>query len=848
MKTVRELYELEECYNKDYYSFIKGGSSRQLETTIIIDEIIKNYKLNFNEADVSQILNDKLKVPFISENEKALYISMLIQKMIRMKEYLKNQGFTVLRKPSSKSVKVGTETIKAKYSFILKDKDGNIIVARIKNRKPELTYLGRKDTTSVKKSVELYCLEAIGKEYYPNQNVEGAIIYLTNKEDSKTFVDMKGFEKKKGYNIIRYSFDDIDEKSVLERVSKIKNNKCTKEDCNMCRFNILCNFTPRKVNKSSNIKGLLPTKTSSPTTKLTPSQKNFTLFDNGICRVLATAGSGKTTVIVNRVIELIKKGYEAKRMLLITFTNQGVVELSEKLKYWSTVKNVDSKNVKITTFNNFCQELIEKHYTKFGFTEAPTILDTVTDYKIILNILDKNAIIEEYDYINPLREIFNAKGAVLKAKEHLEAIAGLPYLDPEDVADITNLSIDSSKILLNIYNEYTAIKKAKNLISINEQMALGLNLLTIEETEALGYEHIVVDEAQDTNSVQLNIISKIIDNSYFKSLAFCGDDSQAIYSWRGANNKLLLELDDYYDDVFDIVLDQNFRSTKQICDLSNNINKLNDSKVDKHAFSTRNGKKPTLIQKSLNEIALDIKSMIDSGVSPKDIAFIARTKKELLAMETELKVINIDSLVYASELLIENNYFKSIYSLTNFLADNDSQLDFCNFYHSFYYDTYINTLNKKNSLKKAYEDYVHKVEVMDDSEKLTLFNEELKMFAEYNETVNSIKKIIDNNKFTTFSDLFKYLNDLVLYKSDISITKESEDENSVNLITAHSSKGKEFDVVFLNISEFSSNKKKEELEEERRLLFVGITRAKNILNITYQTYKNRWYDEIASSL
>lgn len=840
METVRKLYDVEQCSKKGLFSFLNSDTNRKFQTAIFINNLLDEYGISYTKESLEKEVNDTFINGFINKKEEEYFKNSIVNKLIRFKDYLNFNGFNLVGAPSSKIIELNGTQIRIKYDLIL-EKDGVVFVSRVKDKKPDLKLRGKIDETAIFKSIELYGLYSIGKKIFPTKEVKGAIFYLANEKDTNSFNGLSEFEFKNGKNIVTHSFEDpIDVNAVKSRLNKILNNdKCG--NCDDCYYTRLCNFTKdlkpvvkkeKKVIKNKEI-------------QLTEQQEIFSQFDNGNCLVLAIAGSGKSTVLANRFTELIKKGVKAETILGLTFTIQGVIELKDKLNYWGASKGVDCSKIKIMTFNEFCYDLIKKNHIKLGYTDEPKILDKLERIKIISALLDKNKPISTLNYVNPTMDYMKAKGAVFACMELIDEIDIGQYLEVEDIMDITRLNEENAKTLSLIFNEYKSIMKNNNYINIEQQIELGSILLKPAMIDTLGYEHIVVDEAQDTNLAQLNILTKLSKYLNFKSLAICGDDSQSIYGWRGADNKLLVELDKYIPDLFRIKLEDNFRSTIEICNLANLLNNKNTVRIDKEMKAKKHGKKPELIKASPDIIAKEIKSLIDNGESLSDIAFIARNKKELVNMQFELKKLQIPSIVAVSELLIDNHYFRNIADLANFYTNYDLTLNFSNYLNMIKSDEFNNAIDLNKFIEEEKELLISKIDLMSEEDKLNYYLESIKPLSKESNAIDDFMNLCKGKGFKTIKELTKYVNDLINFKSDITTKKDIEGINAVTLITAHSSKGKEYKNVFLSLD--SLKEKTNDIEEERRILFVAITRAKEFLKISYD--KNSiWSNEISECL
>lgn len=844
MQTVRKLYEIEKCSKRELYSFLNSEENRNFKTTIFLTNLFKEYGLSFTKSIISDMLDEDFKTGFINKKEEEFFKNSLINKLMRFKNYLDSNGYNLVGKPSTKIVELGKESIRIKYDLVL-EKDGVVFVTRVKNSKPDLKLGGKKDETALYKSIELYSLYTAGQKIFPTKEVKGAIFYLTNDRDSIDYNNLADFEFKKGKNIVSYSFEDKDDiDSVNKRLEKILSNKeCG--DCSDCYYDRLCNFVKNPKNEIT-ITNIDNNSFIKKNIELTDSQKRLIWFSNGVCRVSAIAGSGKSTVLARRFVELVKNGVEPNKVIGLTFTVQGVIELKEKIKYWGNYEGVNCSNIKICTFNQFCFDLVKENYIKLGYKEIPKVLDRLDKVKIISNLLDKNKPISGLNYSNPLMDFHKAKGAIFACIDLIESIDIGQPLCVEEVSEITKLDEENAEILLNIFKEYKAFLIENNFITIENQIELGSKLLKPAMVDVLGYEHIVVDEAQDTNIPQLNILLKLHKYYDFKSLAICGDDSQSIYGWRGADNKILVELDKYFPELFDIKLEDNFRSTKEICSLANHLNNNNSIKIEKEMKAHKRGEKPTIKEADLEDIAKEIQKLIVDGNKLKDIAFIARNKSELIKMQLELKKLGIPSDIKVSELLIENSSFRNVSDLANFFINNENTLAFSNYLNMRKHNEFNSAKNLEDFINNEKDELINKLDSLSDEEKLEYYLELINDLSKESNAIEFFISLIKEKDFKNIHQLVNFTKELINLKSDIIIEKKSDNEDSVTLITAHSSKGKEYKNVLISLDSFKQ-KNNANKEEERRILFVGITRAQKILKLFYKK-DFVWQQEIRECL
>ena len=335
----------------------------------------------------------------------------------------------------------------------------------------------------------------------------------------------------------------------------------------------------------------------------------------------------------------------------------------------------------------------------------------------------------------------------------------------------------------------------------------------------------------------------------FKSLMVVGDEAQAIYSFNNTTPENIINFHKEFLDVKDVFLLENYRSIPQICNVANKLSKLNTERIDKEIISKReDGKVPQLISAKTQDeeysyIVNLIEDKIKEGIEKHEICCITRTKKELLEIQTYLKNKNIPSVIEVNELYIDNPNVQLIINLANF---------FKNTKYDYYLMEYVFATNEKSNLNvdqiteivtSVKNKIIEEFNTMESEEdKLDYFKQLINPIIEKDNIAKSFTEEIYNKTFYSFNEFLNYLYKVMLYKDDTSIEKDDNKYDAIVLTTGHSSKGKEWKVVINSINKYKyedilNNKKL--LEEERRLLFVSITRAKDELYITYNTNEDK---------
>jgi Superfamily I DNA and RNA helicases len=868
MLKVRDLVKKESC---PYRGFLDGqnlGGSKGKEyyTAIALKKLLEQLTIQdmTDEKAVRGIFYKYLaREIFISKSEMKKDINLFVDQIVRYANWELAKCRKVLRKLASHTLQIEGEFLKVDADLIVENQDGSIELIKFRRKKPEMTMKGRKRDTDPKQSMELYLMQVAGEALYPDKVIIPTIIYLANTSDKdglSEFEEEKG-KVKKGKNVISYHFggNDIHSTEVNVRVENVireksenSSKKCTGTDCDRCQYSNLCLYTHVDNSKLE----VVPQIEKAKKVQWTYPQRQFIRFTEGYCRLNAVAGAGKTSVNAKRVIELIKNHfYSPKDFLLITFTEKGVRELKEKMAYWIKVEklDIDINDITIMTFNGFGYELIKKEYSVLGFTEEPQILDKLDKYDIIANILDEEEEIEGLNYRYPLLDFFSAKGAIVETAEVVQIIKDGGYTYPDEMIEALGMKEEYAYRMFGVYLKFQKQLKEQNFVEYQDQIDMCIELLSNPDmVEKYGYKHIVIDEFQDTNMSQMYIIQQLVQYSKFVSLIVCGDDTQAIFSWRGGNQDNILNFHLIFPETKDYFLKNNFRSTKQISRLANQLNDINTKKIKKEIISDRDGEAPVMRNVNTLGIVQFIKDKIEAGIPMYEIGVIARTKAELLEVEKALKTEGVPCLLAVTELLKDNNKVKNIIGFSNFLVDNTLDLHFAEWLQVSNYEEFSNVDDLRIFIATEKNKFLEAYEALDGPGRVNMFYTLLEPIAQQDRAVERLLNICKRKGFITPKEVSEFLVKIKKYDSELAIEKDDSVYNSVVLSTAHASKGREFEVVIGLMDEYRHTTKDDiasiaKTEEERRLLIVTITRAKEHLLLTYEK-RNGFVDEVDNIL
>lgn len=603
-------------------------------------------------------------------------------------------------------------------------------------------------------------------------------------------------------------------------------------------------------------------------------QKEAVEQTEGAILILAGAGTGKTKTITYRIANMIEnKHISPFSILALTFTNKAGNEMKERVKGLIGEK---AKKVTISTFHSFGYSLIRLYYPLLKLKENIVIYDT-DDQKKVLEIINKKYNILLY--------------IPFETKEIISIFSNIKEME-KDTDDISNFMY--STYLKELYNYYQLYLIEHNAIDFADILLYTKRLLENEIVLSKvqnRYKYIMVDEYQDTNNIQFQIVSMIADK--YKNICVVGDENQSIYAFRGADIRNILSFREVYPNAVEIKLEQNYRSTKTIIKASNKVIENNKSKTDKMLWTAN--ETGELIQvlendtdkKEATNIAKKIKELLKKGYEYKDITILYRINAQSRKFEDVFIREKIPYKVYGGLSFYQRMEIKDMVAFLRLFyntSDNISLLRVINIPKRNVGETTktkIEEFSEKNnlsmfkSLKYAKEiklsgklitelekfyflvkKYSEKFEEANDSLDNLLSNfldevgyfpfmaNDVKYKENYDSRVENINEFL--NLISEFelnsgdNDVLGSLLDEISLKQNS--TNEEKEENSINLMTIHTSKGLEFPVVFLvgmvaGVFPSYRCESEEEYEEERRCYYVAITRAKKVLFISYYISK-----------
>lgn len=592
---------------------------------------------------------------------------------------------------------------------------------------------------------------------------------------------------------------------------------------------------------------------------------------NGPLLIVAGAGSGKTRVITNRIAYLIEKGIAPYSILALTFTNKAAEEMKERIG--RIVNPSAAEKIWAGTFHSVFAKILRIEAQKIGYTNSFSIYDADDQLSAVKNIMNKLGIPAQDCNPNAVKSRISwAKNLMISWKDYLNE-RKLPF----------------DNHVSKIYQEYENRLIQSNSMDFDD---LLLNMITLfnKSKETLEkyqnrFKYILVDEYQDTNRAQYIIINRLAE--VFKNICVVGDDAQSIYHWRGADIRNILDFQKDYPNAKIIRLEQNYRSTKNILGAAASVIKHNPNQIPKDLWTANpEGDKIDIIPcdneyKEADAIANRVKKKLLSGnYSAKDIAILYRTNAQSLSLENAFRLKAIPYMIIGGLSFYKRKEIKDVLAyLRLVLNPNDDEallrivnepprglgatsISHIKQYATKYSIPLLEAMNQAEKIEqlqdravkisKQFVELINKYAVAKDnlhpSELVFSYIDETglpKMFQEI-DTEESLDRW--NNIQQLLSDLDAYFikfpeGSLVEYISQMSLAADIDNadtnKNQVKIMTLHSAKGLEFPIVFISGLEqglfpFARyGQENDETEEERRLFYVGITRAKEKLYLLW---------------
>lgn len=638
--------------------------------------------------------------------------------------------------------------------------------------------------------------------------------------------------------------------SLQAHVNGICAEEVSKGTCEECEYYDRCKgYSKRPEPKAEDVKAAKPM--TRDDFDISAEQELVIGAREGIYCVDAGPGSGKTFSVSLRIADMIVEGASPEDFLLLSFSKAAVKVMKERVDYFLNEvyqMNVDVSDMMIATFHSLANEIVQENYKLLGFSSEPQLIDDIEAIDLVRQAIDWSKPIDGFDYTNPLMQ-FGAGGVVPNLYKLFSDIKAFnldrggfdtKYSYPDEVKDE----------LWDTFQRYRQLMIDNNFLDYNDMEILVEKLINEDQnlvTDKVNYSHIIVDEFQDSNDFQMLFVNCLSLAPKFCSLVVIGDPNQAIYNFRGTSPENFIHFDDKMglDDVTDLTLTINRRSTPEIVELSNQIISLNREPNTKIMISAN----PSLGQDVLFKdfevgsaelpwVATKIKELISNGANPSDIAFISHKKSTLTRLQGLLSEEGVLALFDQPEELLSDSKVKAIISLVMFLRDTTATKGVFDYLCELLGNSFM---NEPDAQKRVEEEAEELVSMLDDfslsDKKECLLNLIRGLRDESDSLYESFVERIEGKTNYSYYQLLDYIYKFDKYSSGATAEKDAEYE-AVALVTAHSSKGKEWKNVFVSLSDFDSGLlTRAEMPEKIRLSYVACTRAEESLTITCAKYR-----------
>jgi DNA helicase-2/ATP-dependent DNA helicase PcrA len=615
-------------------------------------------------------------------------------------------------------------------------------------------------------------------------------------------------------------------------------------------------------------------------------QIKATTIVNGAVQVIAGAGSGKTRVIAARIAYLISQGISPYQILALTFTNKAAREMKSRIA--RIVGESVAERIWAGTFHSIFARILRYESQSTGYSRDFSIYDTEDSRNLIKEIF------KELNINSKEFQSASIHGYISKLKNEL-----IPYQEFQEQAQNTY-----QRTVGTIYQYYQTYLKDNNAMDFDDLLLITLNMFEndkdILEKYQSQFKYILVDEFQDTNRPQYLIVRHL--SKAHSNIFVVGDDAQSIYRWRGADIRNILEFTKDFPDAKQIRLEQNYRSTRIIIDAAHSVIENNKNQIKKKLWTEN--EKGELIEVLESEddnnegdrICAKIIQLLENKFNYEDIAILYRTNAQSLLLERALRLRNIPYQVFGGLSFYQRKEIKDVVSYLRLLINPDDSVSLLRIINEpprgigrtsldhlityartrdiSLFDAFVNANNipelqnraklSINNFVQLIKNYQEKLEYLKLEDVVPDYIKEVGILEMYQD--------IDSNEMSDrWNNIQQLLNDIIRFSKDnlnltlsdylqqVSLLTDFDttefEKNKITLMTLHTAKGLEFPVVFITGLEkglfpiIRNHFSFDEEEEERRLFYVGITRAKKRLYLTYAKRRSRfgYYENQAPS-
>ena len=608
--------------------------------------------------------------------------------------------------------------------------------------------------------------------------------------------------------------------------------------------------------------------------RLNDMQKKAVLQTEGPVLVLAGAGSGKTGALTVRIAHLLEKGIKPWHILAITFTNKAAKEMKERVQQ---LIGDDAKNIWISTFHATCVRILRAEIQHLDYDTQFSIYDADDQEKIMKEVFKQLS-------LSPIDKSFSVRTAIAQiSKQKEEMTSWQEYAQTVDALDL------KGKRLAKVYELYQKLLKESNALDFDDLIYKTV-LLFRQHPEVLEkyqerFRYIMVDEYQDTNTSQYELVHMLARK--YQNLCVVGDDDQSIYAWRGANIRNILDFEKDFPNTTVIKLEQNYRSTKKILEAANAVIQNNVTRKEKALWTENDTGNIIHIYKAENEydearyVSEQIEQLQKEGKSLNHFAVLYRTNAQSRTIEDQLVRKNIPYRLFGGVRFYERKEIRDILSYLKVLSNPSDAIALrriVNVPKRGIGDTSVEKVANYAAIHQMslYDAIGHSDEIPELKTRAKKFKEFYTLFESLREDYQSmnVAELIDavvkrsgylqqllgegtEEALTRIQNIDEFVNKATVYAKqnpdggldgfleEVALVADidgyQESDESVVLMTLHSAKGLEFPYVFMiGLEEgiFPGYRAvmyggEKEIEEERRLCYVGITRAKEVLHLSH---------------
>ena len=850
MENMSKLTEASACRKSREFSYVpkEGAQQENYFRTIIVKDTIRN-ALIYNVRDPKEVMQYmQSRFPECGFKNYQQMQQQLLCDHRRVMRYLKGE----CRKPSfprALPVRIGDRVYDVHCDVAFECGD-QVELVIFKVGKPSMTQTGRGN--AFQRDMQLYALQLYGREL-GFKNITSSFYFLRKSSDTSYWNQCEQNYFGGGDNIIQITdlYDgtpnELDRKMlpvIAKNDSGIMPENQEESTCEYCDKYDICRYTLPPARMA--VPEESADKAGDAKMEFSAQQQKAIGFDTGIARIIAGAGSGKTAVVTERVARLLREGTAPETILMVTFTKAGAGEMKRRIEKKA---GRELPGLMVSTFNAFEYEIVKDCWQELGFQRIPKVIDDVEQFAIIAELLGKNPILEWSGraFMNfsagagwGTRGALRIAADVFKACKMSRAAKGsVDMSDARRAASQEEISQAALGKLVELYDDYEKLMMEKGLIDFDDQEILAFRMFEKDPEylkEHFHFEHIIVDEYQDTSQGQVELLKLLRALPTFKSLMVVGDDYQAVYGFRDTSPEYIINFEDHIgEDVQDIVLDRNYRSTPQICEFASGIVAPNQDKVEKDLVASRPDGAPVIIngfytaKDEIRYIVQGIANHLADGTKPEDIAVLAYTKGELQKIADALTKEGIPSMFGAPEPLMENSRIRAVLAFARVVRDTSNTKDALTAANALFAGTLMD--KEPEEVENAVRQIVERAEMIRSAgDQKSLFLSYIDEISLEDEAVAHFREGLDTKDY---EEIIDYCRDFSLYGDGVEY-RRTDSYPGVALVTAHSSKGLEWPIIYNTITRYqkSAVMRTVDVEETRRLLFVSATRARDELFIT----------------